>query len=66
LGSGGSADGRQRRSSTYPQAFVVNLARRVVAEALVLALFVIEIHTKRLDNVHPVAEAPLAVVRGIG
>src|SRR6516164_8121889 len=40
-GSGGSADGRQRRSSTYPQAFV-NLARRVVAEALVLALFVIE------------------------
>src|SRR6516162_4664251 len=41
-GSGGSADGRQRQSSTYPQAFVVNLARRVVAEALVLALFVIE------------------------
>src|SRR6516162_2935435 len=40
--AGGSADGRQRRSSTYPQAFVVNLARRVVAEALVLALFVIE------------------------
>src|SRR6516225_4022691 len=42
LGKRGSADGRQRRSSTYPQAFVVNLARRVVAEALVLALFVIE------------------------
>src|SRR6516162_6334041 len=40
--AGGSADGRQRRSSTYPLAFVVNLARRVVAEALVLALFVIE------------------------
>jgi hypothetical protein len=34
-GSGGSAAGRQRRSSTYPQAFLVNLPRRAVVEALV-------------------------------
>jgi hypothetical protein len=33
-GSGGSAAGRQRRSSTYPQAFLVNLPRRAIAEAL--------------------------------
>src|SRR5207248_9210794 len=42
-GSGGSAAGRQRRSSTYPQAFLVNLPRRAIAEALVLALLVVEI-----------------------
>src|SRR5580700_10251477 len=41
-GSRESGAGRQRRSSTYPQAFLVNLARRVVAEALVLALLVVE------------------------
>ena len=35
-GSGGSAAGRQRRSSTYPQAFLVNLPRCAIAEALVL------------------------------
>src|SRR5205823_10449338 len=42
-GSGGSAAGRQRRSSTYPQAFLVNLSRRAIAEALVLALLIVEI-----------------------
>src|SRR5439155_26882037 len=42
-GSGGSAAGRQRRSSTYPQAFVVNLSRRAIAEALVLALGVVKV-----------------------
>jgi hypothetical protein len=36
--SGGSAAGRQRRSSIYPQAFLVNLPRRAIAEALVLTL----------------------------
>src|SRR5215471_19108174 len=41
--SGGSAAGRQRRSSTYPQAFLVNLSRRAIAEALVLALVIVEI-----------------------
>src|SRR2546423_4691078 len=41
-GSGGSAAGRQRRSSTYPQAFLVNLPRCAIAEALVLALLVVE------------------------
>src|SRR4051794_30460201 len=41
-GSGGSAAGRQSRSSTYPQAFLVNLPRRAIAEALVLALLVVE------------------------
>src|SRR5437588_9996129 len=35
-GSGGSAAGRQRRSSTYPQALLVNLTRCAIAEALVL------------------------------
>src|SRR5262249_50005533 len=41
--SGGSAAGRQRRLSTYPQAFLVNLSRRAIAEALVLALVIVEI-----------------------
>src|SRR5580704_4842724 len=41
-GSGGSAAGRRSRSSTYPQAFLVNLARRTVAEALVWALVIVE------------------------
>ena len=41
-GSGGSAAGRQSRSSTYPWAFLVNLPRRAIAEALVLALLVVE------------------------
>src|SRR2546421_13107354 len=41
-GSGGSGAGRQSRSSTYPQAFLVNLPRRAIAEALVLALFIVE------------------------
>src|SRR6185437_7314966 len=42
-GSGGSAAGRQRRSSTYPQAFLVNLARCAIAQALVLTLLVVEV-----------------------
>src|SRR5947209_11739142 len=42
-GSGGSAAGRQRRSSTYPQALLVNLPRRAIAEALVLALLIVEV-----------------------
>ena len=42
-GSGGSAAGRHRRSSTYPQAFLVNLPWRAIAEALVLALLVVEV-----------------------
>src|ERR1700722_3116019 len=42
-GGGGSGAGRQSRSSTYPQAFLVNLSRRAVAEALVLALLIVEI-----------------------
>ena len=37
-GRGGSAAGRQRRSSTYPQAFLVNLPPRAIAQALMLAL----------------------------
>src|SRR5438270_10608467 len=41
-GSGGSAAGRQRRSSTYPQAFLVNLPRRAITQALVLALRVVK------------------------
>ena len=41
-GGGGSAAGRQRRSSTYPQAFLVNLPRRAITEALVLALVIVE------------------------
>src|SRR5260370_22931880 len=41
-GCGGSAAGRQHRSSTYPQAFLVNLPRRAITEALVLALLVVE------------------------
>src|SRR5437660_6912875 len=42
-GSGGSAAGRQRRSSTYPQAFLVNLPRCTIAEALVLALCIVKV-----------------------
>src|ERR1700751_6387866 len=42
-GSGGRATGRQRRSSTYPRAFLVNLFRRAVAEALMLALHVVKL-----------------------
>src|SRR3954447_404570 len=38
----GSAAGRQRRSSTYPQAFLVNLPRCAIAEALVLAFRVVQ------------------------
>src|SRR5208282_5694589 len=45
-GSGGSAAGRQSRSSTYPRAFLVNLPRRAVAEALVLALLIVEIEPR--------------------
>src|SRR5215467_15234966 len=41
--SGGSAAGRQRRSSTYPQAFLVNLPRRTITQALVLALRVVKV-----------------------
>src|SRR6516165_722166 len=40
--SGGSAAGRQHRSSTYPQALLVNLPRCAIAEALVLALLIVE------------------------
>src|SRR6266446_10426815 len=39
---GGSGAGRQRRSSPYPQALLVNLARRAITEALMLALVVVE------------------------
>src|SRR5438552_16682702 len=42
-GSGGSAAGRRSRSSTYPQAFLVNLPRCTIAEALVLALGVVKV-----------------------
>ena len=42
-GSGGSAAGRQRRSSTYPQALLVNLPRRAITQALVLALRVVKV-----------------------
>ena len=41
-GSGGSAAGRRSRSSTYPQAFLVNLLGCAIAEALVLALVIVE------------------------
>jgi hypothetical protein len=40
--AGGSAAGRRRRSSTYPQAFLVDLPRRAVTEALMLALVVVQ------------------------
>jgi len=42
-GSGGSAAGRQRRSSTCPEALLVNLPRRAAAQALVLALCVVKV-----------------------
>src|SRR5205814_9978657 len=65
-GSGGSAAGRQRRSSTYPQAFLVNLSRRAIAEALVLALFVVEVEpgantSLRLDYIRIGVEVDLLV-----
>src|SRR5438128_8353964 len=42
-GSGGSAAGRQSRSSTYPPALCfVHLPRRAIAMALMLALLVVE------------------------
>src|SRR6202022_671785 len=41
-GSGGSGAARRSRSSTYPQALLVNLSRRAIAEALVLALLIVE------------------------
>src|SRR5271169_268864 len=41
-GSGGSAAGRQSRSSTYPQALFVDFSRRVVAVALMLPFLVVE------------------------
>src|SRR5262245_11955437 len=39
-GSGRSAAGQQLRSTTYPQVVLVNLPRRAIAQALVLALTV--------------------------
>jgi hypothetical protein len=41
-GSRGSGAGPQRRSSTDPQAFLINFPRRAVAEALVLPLLILE------------------------
>src|SRR5499427_2620387 len=41
-GSGGSAAGRQRRLSKYPQAFLVNMPRCAITEALVLTLLIVE------------------------
>ena len=41
-GSGGSGAGRRSRSSTYPQAFLINLPRRAISEALVLALLIVQ------------------------
>src|SRR6516162_4924810 len=40
--AGGSGAGRQRRSSTYPQPFLVNLPRRAITEALMLAFLIVE------------------------
>src|SRR5215470_13534543 len=40
--SGGSAAGRRRRSSIYPQAFLVHLPRRAITEALVLTLLIVK------------------------
>src|SRR5947209_17085097 len=40
--AGEAQPGRQRRSSTYPQAFLVNLPRRAITQALVLALRVVK------------------------
>src|SRR5215471_17873037 len=42
-GSGGSAAGRQRRSSTYPQALLVDLPRRAITQTLMLALCVVKV-----------------------
>src|SRR5437660_4687852 len=42
-GSGGSAAGRQRRSSTYPQALLVNLPWGAITQLLVLAFLVVEL-----------------------
>ena len=52
-GSGESGAGRQSRSPTYPQAVLVNLPRRAIAEAPMLALLVVE--------VEPSAKAGLGV-----
>src|ERR1700730_14119862 len=41
-GSGGSAAVRQSRSSTYPQSFLIDLPRRAVTKALMLAFVVVE------------------------
>src|SRR5215813_5526369 len=38
-----AGEARQRRSSTYPQAFLVNLPRCAIAQALVLALRVVKV-----------------------
>src|SRR6201989_79508 len=42
-GSGGSTAGRARRSSTCPQAFLVDLTRRAITQALMLALRVVKV-----------------------
>ena len=60
-GSGGSAAGRRSRSSTYPQAVLVNLPRRVIAEALVLALLIVQ-----SDEITPIRSRSLrSSTRGI-
>ena len=41
-GSGGSTAGRRSRSSTYPQAFLVNSSRCAIAEVLELTLSIAE------------------------
>src|SRR5215469_10668495 len=46
LGKRGKRSRRQSRSSTYPQAFLVNLARRAVTEALVRALCVVKVEPR--------------------
>jgi hypothetical protein len=42
----GSGAGWQSRSFTYLQAFLVNLPRRAIAEALMLALLVVQHHLR--------------------
>src|ERR1700730_13440386 len=41
-GGGGSGAGQRSRSSTYPQAFLVDFPRRTVTKALMLALIIVE------------------------
>src|SRR5271155_6021890 len=41
--AGGSAAGRKRRSSRYPGTLLVNLPRRSITEALVLAFLIVEV-----------------------